>query len=416
LNSGIANILNQFGKRLMSDSATKASMIGGAESGGPAAAVSKGFKDTCRRAVASVLYHTRLLHIVRRLESSHQLCFVPGTRWPKLRRFAGSKYGILCYHRVGTEGVPLFSRLEPRVFAAQMRFLKKHYRIVPLAQLCSELREAHLVKPTVAITFDDGYRDLYTHAFPVLQKYQIPATIYLIGRSMETGEVPWYDRIFAALSAAEGSSLEVGLGSSRRFKLSSRAARAAAAWEIVCYLRSIPDSERRVWCADFETRAPAPERELQDRMLNWKQVREMQRGGVDFGAHTMTHPSVSRLSPSVMENELKSSRQVLEQGLETYVQDFAFPFGKPSDCGAVAEEYLLRYGYRSAVTTTAGTNMIGSNLMALRRLQIGDDPSIPSFAFGIGRLFLEGELESSADTSGTLSNGIQKAESRGEIY
>jgi peptidoglycan/xylan/chitin deacetylase (PgdA/CDA1 family) len=400
----------------MSDSPTKASMIAGAESGSSAAVVSKGFKDTCRRTIASVLYHTRLLHIVRRLESSHQLYSGPDSRWPKLSRFAGSKFGILCYHRVGTEGVPLFSRLEPRVFAAQMRFIKKHYRVVPLGQLCSELQEARLVKPTLAITFDDGYRDLYTHAFPVLQKYQIPATIYLIGRSMETGEAPWYDRIFAALSAAEGPALEVHLGSPCRFTLSSPAARAAAAWEIVCYLRSIPDSERRVWCADFEARVPVPERELQDRMLNWKQVREMQRGGVNFGAHTMTHPSVSRLSPSVMENEFKFSRQVLEQGLGGYVQDFAYPFGKPSDCGAVAEGYLLRSGYRSAVTTTAGTNTIGANLMALRRLQIGDDPSIPSFAFGIGRLFLEGELESSANTEDTLSNGIPKAESRGGIY
>jgi peptidoglycan/xylan/chitin deacetylase (PgdA/CDA1 family) len=400
----------------MSDNATKASVIADAEPGGPAKAVSKSFRDICRRTVANVLYHTRLLHIARRLESSHQLYSVPDTRWPKLSRFAGSKFGILCYHRVGTEGAPLFSRLEPTVFAAQMRFIKKHYRVVPLGQLCSELQEAHLVKPTLAITFDDGYRDLYTHAFPVLQKYQIPATIYLIGRSMETGEAPWYDRIFAALSAAEGPVLEVKLGSTCRFSLSSPVARAAAGWQIVCYLRSIPDSERRVWCADFETQVPVPERELQDRMLNWKQVREMQRGGVKFGAHTMTHPSVSRLSPSAMENELKSSRRVLEQGLETYVQDFAYPFGKPSDCGSAAEEYLLRCGYRSAVTTRAGTNMIGANLMALRRLQIGDDSSIPSFAFGIGRLFLEGEPESSASAADTLSDGIPKAESRGKIY
>lgn len=399
----------------MSDSVTKASVIVGNESGRPTTAYTKGLKEMCRRTVASVLYHTGLLNIARRLESSHQLYSVPGSRWPKLRRLAGSKFGILCYHRVGTEGVPLFSRLGPNVFAAQMRFLKKYYRLVSLGQLCSELQEARPVKPTLAITFDDGYRDLYTHAYPVLQKYQIPATIYLIGRSMETGEAPWYDRIFAALSAADGPRLEVGLATPRRFALSSSAARAAAAWEIVCHLRSIPDAERRVWCAEFERRVQVPEKELQDRMLNWEQVRVMQRGGVFFGAHTMTHPSVSQLAPSAMEEELRMSKQILEDGLGSAVEDFAYPFGKPSDCGAASEDCLLRCGYRSAVTTTAGANMVGANLMALRRLQIGDDPSLPMFAVTIDRLFLEAEVETSISPAHTLSRGTPKAESRREI-
>jgi peptidoglycan/xylan/chitin deacetylase (PgdA/CDA1 family) len=359
----------------------------------PIAALSKGFKETCRRTVASALYHTRLLNIARRLESSYQLYSVPGSRWPKLRRVSGSKFAILCYHRVGTEGVPLFSRLEPSVFAVQMRFLKQYYRLVPLSQLCSELQEARHVKPTLAITFDDGYRDLYTHAYPVLQKYQIPATIYLIGNSMRTGEAPWYDRIFAALSAVGGPAIEIALGARRRFALSSSSTRAAAAWEIVCYLRSIADAERRVWCAEFERQVQVPEKELQNRMLSWEQVREMKCGGVCFGAHTMSHPSVSRLAPSELEEELGQSKRVLEEGLESTIDDFAYPFGKPSDCEGVSGDFLLRCGYRSAVTTSAGTITSGANLLALRRLQIGDDSSLAMFAFTIDRLFLEGGEE-----------------------
>ncbi len=385
-------------------------MIVGNESGRPMTAFSKGFKETCWRTVASALYRTRLLNIARQFESSYQLYSIPGSRWPKLRRFTGSKFGILCYHRVGTEGVPLFSRLEPNVFAAQMSFLKKYYRLVSLGQLCSELQEARLVKPTLAITFDDGYRDLYTHAYPVLQKYQIPATIYLIGRSMETGEAPWYDRIFAGLSAADGPTLEVELAAPRRFVLSSSATRAAAAWEIVCHLRSVPDAERRVWCAEFERRVQVPEKELQDRMLNWEQVRVMQRGGVFFGAHTMTHPSVSRLAPSMLDEELRMSKQILQDGLGSAVGDFAYPFGKTSDCGTTSGDFLLRCGYRSAVTTTAGTNMVDANLMALRRLQIGDDPSLPAFALSISRLFLGAGAETSINPVHAFSRATPKVE------
>jgi peptidoglycan/xylan/chitin deacetylase (PgdA/CDA1 family) len=351
-------------------------------------------KEKCRRAVASGLYHTGLLSVMRHFESEHELSNVEGSRLPRLRRSGASKFGILCYHRVGTSGVPVFSRLDPRVFAAQMRYLRKHYRIVPLGQLCRELKDGSSVKPTLAITFDDGYRDLYTHAFPVLQKYEIPATIYLIGKCMETGEAPWYDRIFVALETASSPVLEVVLNEPRKFSLSNPETRAAAAWEIVCYLRSIPDVQRRQWCASFEARTPVPSAELQGRMLNWEQVHAMQKGGVSFGAHTMTHPSVSRLESDALEIELVQSKACLEEGLQAPIEDFAYPFGKPSDCSMAAEELLSRSGYRSAVTTTAGCNTVGINAYRLLRMQIGDDRSISSYSFDLARMLLDGDAAS----------------------
>jgi peptidoglycan/xylan/chitin deacetylase (PgdA/CDA1 family) len=360
----------------------------------------RSFKEKFRRAVASGLYHAGLLSIVRRLESKFEISSVEGSRLPRLRRSVSSKFGILCYHRVGTEGVPVFSRLPPVVFERQMRYLKNHYRIVPLGQLCRELLGGSDAPPTLAITFDDGYRDLYTYAFPVLQKYSIPATIYLIGKSMQTGEAPWYDRIFVAIGAFSDPVLEVELNESREFTLSNSVARAAAAWEIVCYLRSIPDVRRRKWCFDFEQRLHPPALQLEGRMLNWGQVRAMQNGGVSFGAHTMTHPCVSQLNSTQLQEELVQSREGLEEGLQAAVEDFAYPFGKSSDCSATAEAVLARSGYRSAVTTTAGLNTPGANPFRLRRMQISDDPSMPLFGFNLARMFVDGDLGSQAEIDG----------------
>jgi len=351
--------------------------------------LSYGLKATCRRMLAAGLYHTGLVSGARRLALSHELNSRPGSNWPRLRRFDGSKFAILCYHRVGTEGVPLFSRLEPGVFASQMRYIRQHYRVVSLGQMCGDILSGRNVRPTVSITFDDGYRDLYTHAFPVLQNYEIPATIYLIGESMESGQAPWYDRIFVALDVAPGPVLELQIGAARRFILSSFADRAAAAWEIVCYLRSIPDSERRKWCQQFEKQIPIPRQRLERRILDWEQVRAMQKSGISFGAHTMTHPSVSRLDAPELETELGHSKRLLEDGLGEAVEDFAYPFGKPSDCSLAAEECLGKHRYRSAVTTTDGCNLKGDNLYRLRRLQIGDQRSMSSFAFTLSLMFLE---------------------------
>lgn len=346
-------------------------------------------KGTLKRGIAQGLYHSRLLAIARAMAKTRELQFVTGSRLPRVSRFFGSKFGILCYHRIGTEGVPLFSRLDPHVFEAQMRYLKKSYRIVSLAQLYKELLEDRKVSPTIAVTFDDGYRDLYTYAFPVLRKYEIPATIYLIGRCMETGEAPWYDRIFIALAGFAHATIGLEMDCHCQFDLSTPALRAEAAWKIVCYLRTISDTRRREWCAAFEQRMNPPSNLLEGRMLNWDQVRTMQRGAVFFGAHTMTHPSVRQLESASFHEEFVHSKQILEAGLDSDVEHFAYPFGRSSDVSSLAQEFLANSGYRSAVTTMEGFNVAGSNPYLLNRFQIDDNRSISLFAFNVARMFLE---------------------------
>jgi peptidoglycan/xylan/chitin deacetylase (PgdA/CDA1 family) len=372
-----------------------------------------GMKGVARQFAANALHHTGLMRGLERLARTYELRPSSGSRVPVLRRRTAPKFAILGYHRVGTSGVPLFSRLEPNKFAAHMRYVKSHYRVVPLGQLCQELRAAEPVKPTVAITFDDGYRDLHTYAFPVLRKYQIPATVYLIGRCMETGEVPWYDRIFLALRNAPGDAFDVQLDTLHQFPLRSAQDRIQAAWQIVCYLRSVPDDRRRAWCASFEKSVSSPQAELEERMLTWDQVREMHKQGISFGAHTMSHPAVSQLERSAFEREFLTSRKLLETGLDASMPDFAYPFGKPSDQSPAVEEFLARNGYRSAVTTVDGYNTPDTSSFKLRRLQIDDGDSLASFALTLGRLFLESSDEPAAEGRIRRKELAARAEPRG---
>jgi peptidoglycan/xylan/chitin deacetylase (PgdA/CDA1 family) len=356
------------------------------------------FRQKCKRLLAGSLFHSHLLHLIRLLEGAYLLRFPPGSFLPQFRSFEGSKFGILCYHRVGVEGVPYHSRLEPRIFESQMNYLKKHYRLVSLSQMCRELEDGIVVPPTIAITFDDGYRDLYAHAFPILRRLQIPATIYLIGECMQTGMVPWYDRIFSAIHCAPGPSLEVMLDTARTFKIDSHAERSSVAWEIVCYLRCLDDSARSEWCRNFERFRPVRESELQSRILDWTQVREMLEAGISFGAHTWSHPSVSQLSSEALDHELGETKSFLELALGTEIAHFAYPFGKPGDCSPQAEVALSKFRYRSAVTTTEGINSSSSNALKLRRLQIGEDASLPQFSFAVAQMFFESVEDSSAQS------------------
>jgi peptidoglycan/xylan/chitin deacetylase (PgdA/CDA1 family) len=348
-----------------------------------------------REGIAQGLYHSGLLRLMQSFSRSFQLQFVQGSSWPRWQRATTPKYVILCYHRVGTGGVPFYSELSKELFEAQMAYLKERFRLLSLEEVRRGLQDsAGLQDPAaadfgVAVTFDDGYRGVFENAFPILQKYQIPATVFLTVDSIETGQVAWYDRIFLILQVLPAGRLELELDRLRHFELSSREARIVTALEIMSLLRTLPDWRRRECCADLEKRVRLPQEELADRMLNWHQVQTMQRAGISFGSHTMTHPVVSRLTPAEMEKELIESKRILETKLDCPVLDFAFPFGKLEECGLeITSPMMSRCGYRSAATTELGVNTRAMNTFALYRAQIGGERNLAMFAFRLHQLFL----------------------------
>ena len=331
---------------------------------------------------------------------------------PRMQRRYTPRFAILCYHRVGTGGVPLYSQLPTHLFDAQMRYLKKRFRLISLDQLMEEMEAPRTVEPAVAITFDDGYRGLFTEAFPALQKHNIPATVFLTAHCIETGEVAWYDRIFLALRVAPDDRLEIQLDEPKVFSLQSSAARMQAAVEIVTYLRGASPESRKQCCADLESKVALPQDELRERMLTWEQVRAMQRGGISFGAHTMTHPVVSRLSRLEMEWEILESKRLLEERLDTPVRHFAFPFGKQEECGEAALAVLAKVGFKSAATTEWGLNSPGTHPFYLRRVQIGEGSSLAMFAFHLNRLLLRAEFRRAPISAISPRTSPQNAEAQ----
>jgi len=160
---------------------------------------------------------------------------------------------------------------------------------------------------------DDGYRSAYTVAFPVLQKYHLPATIYLTVDSVETGQVAWYDRIFLAMAVAPSGELQLDLRGPWRFQLNSPEDRLRAALEVVALLRTLPNAQRRVCCALLENKIGLPQNALSSRVLTWEEIHAMHQAGIAFGSHTLTHPVVSQLTPQELEQELGASKCLLEK-------------------------------------------------------------------------------------------------------
>ena len=114
-------------------------------------------------------------------------------------------------------------------------------------------------------------------------------------------------------------------------------------------------------------------------LLSWNQVKSMHRDGVKFGAHTITHPILSRMPIEEARYEIVQSKHRLEEVLSEKVKHFAYPNGEASDFNREHEELLARVGFDSASTTILGLNDHESNRYALRRIYACEEP-LASFA------------------------------------
>src|SRR5262245_61997128 len=199
---------------------------------------------------------------------------------------------ILTYHRFSElEGeVPISAR----AFAEQTQYLKAHYTLVPLSRLAECLRKRELPPRLAAITIDDGYRDAYEIAFPILRENRAPATVFVVTEFVEGAAWLWTDKTRYLTAAASGRAFEIGIeGRNLRLELNGAASRAVAGGLINAALKPLSEEAREALIdrLAFELGVKPPERPPADfGAINWRQAREMADAGVEIGSHTLTHP------------------------------------------------------------------------------------------------------------------------------
>jgi peptidoglycan/xylan/chitin deacetylase (PgdA/CDA1 family) len=170
---------------------------------------------------------------------------------------------ILTYHSISEGESPL--KISPRLFTEQMEWLRANVRVVALAEVVGALAERRpLPERTVALTFDDGFRDFYTSAAPVLRRLGLPATIFL-----PTG-----------------------------------------------------------YCGRTNCWPGQPNWVAEEALLDWQQVSGLAQNGFSFGAHSISHPALPSLSVDEAEHEIAGSKAQIEEHTGQRVDLFAYPYGR----------------------------------------------------------------------------------------
>jgi peptidoglycan/xylan/chitin deacetylase (PgdA/CDA1 family) len=279
---------------------------------------------------------------------------------------------IVTYHRLSErEGG---ARISARAFAEQTRYLAAHYTLVPLSQLADCLRRREIPQRMAAITIDDGYRDAYEIAFPILRKHRAPATIFVVAKFVDGTTWLWTDKTRYLTAQAAPQSLkvhisEIGIGGrTLRLELKGDASRAAAAESINAALKPLSEEARGaiIERLAFDLKAPLPERPPAEySAINWGQAREMADARVEIGSHTLTHPILTGLSDERLREEVGQSRDRIQTALGRKVETFCYPNG---DYDPRTRREVARAGYQLAVTTEVGLNDERDDPLALRRI------------------------------------------------
>jgi peptidoglycan/xylan/chitin deacetylase (PgdA/CDA1 family) len=209
----------------------------------------------------------------------------------------------------------------------------------------------------VVITFDDGYRDNFDLVYPILTALSLEATIFLATGVIGTDRLLWHDRVFRAFNETKKPVLREFIPEVEIVSLEDPAHKEAGLNRILGYLRSLGPEHRDKHIDELEDKLGVEESESPTRlMLSWEEVRQMQQSGVSFGAHTVTHPILTRISTDRAEWEIVESKRELEERLQSEVKAFAYPNGRQGDFDTSTKEILKEAGFTCAVTTMFGPN------------------------------------------------------------
>jgi peptidoglycan/xylan/chitin deacetylase (PgdA/CDA1 family) len=214
---------------------------------------------------------------------------------------------VVAFHRVHDEAdVSDSLTVGVRTFERYCRYFRRRFRVVALGDLVGKLAEGRFVGGELAITFDDGYRDNFEHAAPVLERLSLPATFFVVTQWMGTDVVPFWD-------------------------------------------------ERR------GVRYP---------WMTWADVRALHRRGFEIGAHTRTHADLGALSGGRAREEIAGARRELEQQLGAAATSFAYPYGRRENFTEANRALVREAGFRCCCSAFGGINTRGTDPFHLRRIAI----------------------------------------------
>jgi len=291
---------------------------------------------------------------------------------------------ILLYHRVAESPPDPFGLcVSPRHFGEHLEVLERECHPMPLAKLVAAARTGDVPDNAVAVTFDDGYCDNLASALPLLARHGIPATFLVASGQVGASRGFWWDELERIVLRASRIPAALTLrldDNARRWDShgdwdaaapAARSRRSRLFHDLYAILIVLPQARREALLDELlrwaDVAAPAPE---SDRALTAGELAALAASPLAaIGAHTVSHPMLTRLARRGQVHEMRSSRERLEDIVAVPVTSFAYPYGDHDDRSVAAAREA---GFDIALTCVAESLAAGDDPLKLPRLEVHD--------------------------------------------
>ncbi len=308
------------------------------------------------RALAGFLFYSGLIRLWMRFRYHHR---------------RGSALCVLGLHRVLSHDELQRAHSLPGIilrqgtFEAVVRYLQTHFSIISLQAFLSTQATARSdSRLPCLLTFDDGWRDNFTTALPILKKYNAPAVIFAVSGLVETPNTFWVENLAKNWKREDcRRKLDVA------FAESSKSGPSETTFEgIVEKLKHLPAAKREQVLDSLPGDLnPGESMDDGDRMFSWSEAKDLQKEGVEIEAHSVTHPLLVYEDDETVVRELSESKRLLEQKLGKRVRAFAYPNGTWDQR---VRKMVEEAGYECAFTTEKGWHHPGADRFAIRRIML----------------------------------------------
>ena len=269
---------------------------------------------------------------------------------------------VLAYHRISDRPTH-FSHVSLPVFRTQMEWIRRHCEVLALDDLSQSAR-ARRDRPHVLITFDDGYRDYFELAYPVLKSLEIPAITFLSTRFIDDGSLFWWDLLTLAVHASRKSEVEIPWAPERRYPLDAAGRRTVRNLYSV-KIAAAPHHTHDALLQEFAKAVDVDLGTLQTsrQVMTWDEVRRSMDLTV-YGGHTHTHVRVSCVDEETLDREIATGRDRMHRETGRVPTCFAYPFG---DGSGTARQLLARHGFDTAFNIIDGYVTADSDWLDIHR-------------------------------------------------
>lgn len=293
---------------------------------------------------------------------------------------------VLAYHRIVDADAAAFrgyvgnASAAPDEFATQIAWVTRHFTPVTLTEVAAALDGRALPHRPLLVTFDDGYRDNLTAALPVLERHGVGAAVFLATDHIGTGEPFWWDRAASLLAAAAEQRVRLPLLG--EVSLDGDRHRVIRAW--MRRAKTVADAEMRgaIEALPAILGVSQSASDMASTLLDWTDVAEMGRRGVEFGAHTCRHPILTRVDRSTAAAEISGSVARVAEAIGRLPLAFAYPNGQRRDVDTGVEAAVAATGVRLAFTLVSGPARWGEVVrqpLRIRRIYIHHGDGLDRF-------------------------------------